>query len=75
LGKIPLQEELRLAADEGNPLVLQDPDAPAAQAILHAARGIIAATPQQLGVMQSPSGQPIEDAPPPVTGTALPMAT
>ena len=75
LGKIPLQEELRLAADEGNPLVLQDPDAPAAQAILHAARGIIAATPQQLGVLQSPSGQPIEDAPPPVTGTALPMAT
>ena len=29
LGKIPLQEELRVGADEGLPLVLEDPDAPA----------------------------------------------
>ena len=54
LGKVPLQEELRTAADEGTPLVLQDPDAPASQAIYHAARGLIAATPQQLAVMQEP---------------------
>jgi len=33
LGKIPLQEELRTGADEGRPLVLTDPDAPAAAAI------------------------------------------
>jgi ATP-binding protein involved in chromosome partitioning len=70
LGKIPLQEELRVSADEGRPLVLEDPDAPAAQAIYHAARGLIAATPQQLGVFQAPSGPPV----PAVTGTALPMA-
>jgi ATP-binding protein involved in chromosome partitioning len=70
LGKIPIQEELRVGADEGRPLVLEDPDAPAAQAIYHAARGLIAATPQQLGVFQPPSGPPV----PAVTGTALPMA-
>ena len=70
LGKIPLQEELRVSADEGAPLVLEDPDAPAAQAIFHAARGLIAATPQELGVFQPPSGPPV----PAVTGTALPMA-
>jgi ATP-binding protein involved in chromosome partitioning len=70
LGKIPLQEELRVCADEGRPLVLEDPDAPAAQALFHAARGIVAATPQELPVMQAPSGPPV----PQVTGTALPMA-
>ena len=70
LGKIPLQEALRVGADEGVPLVLEDPDAPASQALRHAARGIIAATPQQLAVLQSPSGPPV----PAVTGTALPMA-
>ncbi|HEX3277229.1 MAG TPA: P-loop NTPase [Thermoleophilaceae bacterium] len=70
LGKIPIQEDLRVGADEGRPLVLDDPDAPAAQAIYHAARGLIAATPQQLAVLQPPSGPPV----PAVTGTALPMA-
>jgi ATP-binding protein involved in chromosome partitioning len=70
LGKIPLQEELRICADEGLPLVIQDPDAPAAQALFHTARGIIAATPQELATMQAPSGPPV----PEVTGTALPMA-
>ena len=59
LGKIPLQEELRIGADEGRPLVLEDPDAPAAQALLHAARGLIAATPQELAVFQAPSGPPV----------------
>jgi ATP-binding protein involved in chromosome partitioning len=70
LGKVPLQEELRVCADEGRPLVLEDPDAPASQALFHTARGIIAATPQELPVMQEPSGPPL----PEVTGTALPMA-
>jgi ATP-binding protein involved in chromosome partitioning len=70
LGKIPLQEELRVSADEGRPLVLDDPDASAAQALFHAARGIIAATPQEIGVLQEPSGPPM----PEITGTALPMA-
>jgi ATP-binding protein involved in chromosome partitioning len=69
LGKIPLQEELRLSSDEGRPLVLEDPGAPAAQALHHTARGLIAATPQELAVFQAPSGPPV----PEVTGTPLPM--
>jgi ATP-binding protein involved in chromosome partitioning len=70
LGKIPIQEELRVSADEGRPLVIEDPDAPAAQALRHTARGLIAATPQELAVFQAPSGPPV----PEVTGTPLPMA-
>jgi ATP-binding protein involved in chromosome partitioning len=69
LGKVPLQEELRVCADEGRPLVLEDPGAPAAQALFHTARGLIAATPQELPVMQEPSGPPLRE----VTGTPLPM--
>ena len=64
IGKVPLQEELRVAADEGTPLVLSDPDAPAAQALFHAARGVIAATPQELDLTPEPA----------LTGTPLPMA-
>ncbi len=76
LGKVPLQEELRTAADEGEPLVLRDPDAPAAQALMHAARGLIAVTPQEIGVLHEEKTflPPPEPAPVPVTGTALPMA-
>jgi ATP-binding protein involved in chromosome partitioning len=70
LGKIPLQEALRLGADEGRPLVLDDPDAPASQALFHLARGVIAATPDTPPTLQEPSGPPL----PEVTGTALPMA-
>ncbi len=70
LGKVPLQEELRIGADEGVPLVLEDPDAPASQALFHAARGLIAATPQQLAVLQPPARPDI----PPPSGVALPMA-
>jgi ATP-binding protein involved in chromosome partitioning len=73
LGKIPLQEELRVAADEGEPLVLRDPDSPAAQALMHAARGLIAATPQQIGVLQEEKST-LAPVAAPVTGTALPMA-
>jgi ATP-binding protein involved in chromosome partitioning len=74
IGKIPLQEELRVAADEGMPLVLSDPDAPAAQALIHAARGLIAVTPQEIGVLQEEKTF-LAPAAAPVTGTALPMAT
>ena len=49
----------------GQPLVLTDPDAPASQAIFHAARGIIAATPQEAPVLQSASPFPAD-----VSGTA-----
>jgi ATP-binding protein involved in chromosome partitioning len=70
LGKIPLQEELRVASDEGRPLVMEDPDAPAAQALFHTARGLIATTPQEPPTMQPPSGPSL----PKITGTELPMA-
>jgi len=78
LGKIPLSEPLRLGADEGRPLVLEDPDAPASQAIMHAARGLVAVTPQEIGVLQAEKSTlaplPAAARPAPVTGTALPMA-
>src|SRR2546423_3478228 len=76
LGKIPLQEELRTGADEGRPLVLRDPDASASQALMHAARGLIAVTPQQISVLQEEKST-LPPPPPsaaPVTGVALPMA-
>jgi ATP-binding protein involved in chromosome partitioning len=70
LGKVPLTMPLREHADSGTPLVLADPDDPAAQAIRQVARGIIAATPVELPVMQAPSPAA---APQPV-GMSLPMA-
>jgi ATP-binding protein involved in chromosome partitioning len=73
LGKVPLQEALRVGSDEGRPLVIDDPDAPASQALRHAARGLIAVTPQEPAIAQAPSGPPLAGVPE-VTGTALPMA-
>jgi ATP-binding protein involved in chromosome partitioning len=71
LGKIPLSEPLREHADSGSPLVTAEPDSPAAQAIRQTARGIVAATPQELPVLQA---TPAAAAPAPVSGTPLPMA-
>jgi ATP-binding protein involved in chromosome partitioning len=72
VGKIPLSEELREHADAGTPLVLESPDAPAAQAIREAAHGIVAATPQELPVMQAPP--PVAAAAQSaVSGTELPV--
>ncbi len=65
LGKIPLTMPLREQADAGSPLVFTDPDDPAAQAIRHAARGIIALAPIELPVLQAPEP----------TGFSLPMAS
>jgi len=42
LGKVPLTMPLREHADGGVPLVIENPDDPASQAIRHAARGLIA---------------------------------
>src|SRR3954447_2119559 len=64
LGKVPLTMPLRAQADDGTPLVFTDPDDPAAQAIRHAARGIVALSPIELPVLQAPAP----------TGIALPMA-
>ncbi len=45
LGKVPLTMPLREHADSGLPLVIEDPDDPASQAIRHIARGLIAMAP------------------------------
>src|SRR5215210_1474057 len=55
LGKVPLEQGLREHSDEGTPLVLAEPNSAAAIAIRDAARGIVAATPQELPVMQMPA--------------------
>ena len=45
LGKVPLTMPLREHADSGVPLVIEDPDDPASQAIRQVARGLIAMAP------------------------------
>jgi ATP-binding protein involved in chromosome partitioning len=78
LGKVPLTMELREHADSGAPLVVEDPDDPAAQAIEHAARGLIAiGAPPALPVLplvevSSPPVQPVASEKP--AGMSLPMA-
>jgi ATP-binding protein involved in chromosome partitioning len=71
LGKVPLAEDLRSHADAGDPLVLAQPDSPAAQAIRATARGIVAATPQELAVLQAEP--PAMAAAAPIGGTELPV--
>jgi ATP-binding protein involved in chromosome partitioning len=71
LGKVPLAEDLRAHADAGTPLVLAEPDAPASQAIRAIARGIVAATPQELPVMQTEA--PALAGAPAIGGTELPV--
>ncbi|WP_372790585.1 Mrp/NBP35 family ATP-binding protein [Paraconexibacter sp.] len=75
LGKIPLTMPLREQADAGLPLVVHDPDDPAAQAVRHAARGLIALTPAPLPMM-SASAPTLDVIPPsgPASGISLPMA-
>ena len=73
LGKVPLAENLRAQADSGMPLVLTEPNAPASIAIRQAARGIIAATPQALPVMQAEP--PALAAAAPLSGTELPVVS
>jgi ATP-binding protein involved in chromosome partitioning len=70
LAKIPITIALREQADSGLPVVLSDPEDPAAQALHHAARGVIALTPVELPVMQAAAPA---DGPKPV-GMSLPMA-
>ena len=70
LAKVPLTMALRHQSDAGLPVVLTDPDDPAAQALYHCARGLIALSPIELPVMQAPAPAA---APKPV-GMSLPMA-
>ena len=53
LGKVPLSEDLRIHADDGTPLVEEATDSPAAEAIIGIAKKIVAATPQELPMLQS----------------------
>ena len=73
LGQIPLTMPLRAHADSGVPLVIEDPDDPAAQAIRQVARGVIAMTPQPLPVLQVVEPMPVAAAAKPA-GMSLPMA-
>jgi ATP-binding protein involved in chromosome partitioning len=70
LGRVPLTMALREQADAGEPLVQTDPDDAAAQAVRHAARGLVALFPVALPVMQAPEPA----APPEPIGLSLPMA-
>jgi len=74
LGKVPLTMPLREQADAGTPLVVEDPDDPAAQALRQTARGLIAITPMALPVLQDqlPEPPPLQVIKP--AGMSLPMA-
>ncbi len=80
LAKVPLTMPLREHADSGVPLVIEDPDDPAAQAIAHAARGLIAMTPATASAPSLPMLNVTEHAPAPAAvaakpaGMSLPMA-
>jgi ATP-binding protein involved in chromosome partitioning len=71
LGKVPLTMPLRAQADAGLPLVLTDPDDPAAQAVRQAARGLVAMFPVELPILQVTAAAPAQPAP---AGVTLPMA-
>jgi ATP-binding protein involved in chromosome partitioning len=73
LAKVQLTMALREQSDAGVPLIEAEPDDAAAQAVRHAARGLIALMPMQpveLPVMQAP--EPAVPAAP--VGMSLPMA-
>jgi ATP-binding protein involved in chromosome partitioning len=77
LGRVPLTMPLRAQSDAGVPLVIEDPDDPAAQAIHQIARGLIAMAPVELPILPLVEVVPVASAPPaspkPV-GMSLPMA-
>ncbi len=77
LGRVPLTMPLRAHADSGVPLVLEDPDDPASQAISHVASGLIALAPVELPLAplaaSGASAAEPEAGPKPV-GMSLPMA-
>jgi ATP-binding protein involved in chromosome partitioning len=78
LGKVPLTMPLRAQADSGLPLVIEDPDDPASQAIRQAARGLIAMAPMELPTLPlvevAPPTAPTPPASPKPAGMSLPMA-
>ena len=79
LGAVPLTMPLREHADSGTPLVVEDPDDPAAQAIRQAARGLIAiGKPSALPVLPlvevATAASPTPPPSPKPVGMSLPMA-
>src|SRR3954469_8998956 len=75
LGKVPLTMPLREQADAGEPLVFTDADDPAAQAVRHVARGLIAMFPAELRMLQVvAAGAGSDPEPPRPKGISLPMA-
>jgi len=77
LGRVPLTMPLREQSDDGVPLMIEDPDDPAAQAIHQIARGLIAMSPVELPVLPLvevvPAAPESQESPKPV-GMSLPMA-
>ncbi|CAA9515172.1 MAG: Mrp protein homolog [uncultured Solirubrobacteraceae bacterium] len=74
LGKVPITMPLRAQSDGGEPLVFEDPDDPAAQAIRHAARGLVALTPSALPMLQSVVPEPPALQVIKPSGMSLPMS-
>jgi ATP-binding protein involved in chromosome partitioning len=76
LGKVPLTMPLREQADAGSPLVAENQDDPAAQAIRQTARGLLAIAPPALPTLPlvevEVAPAPEEDRKP--VGMSLPMA-
>jgi ATP-binding protein involved in chromosome partitioning len=77
LGKVPLTMPLREQADDGVPLVIENPDDPASQAIRQVARGLIAMAQPRLPVLPvleivPPAPEPAQSRKP--VGMSLPMA-
>jgi ATP-binding protein involved in chromosome partitioning len=72
LGEVPLTMPLRAQADAGVPLVAVDPDDPAAQAVRHAARGLVALAPP--APVALPTLNVVQAGPPQPVGMSLPMA-
>jgi ATP-binding protein involved in chromosome partitioning len=69
LGKVPLTMPLRVQSDAGLPLVIEDPDDPAAQALRQTARGLIALSPIELPTLNVLPPEPAKPL-----GMSLPMA-
>jgi ATP-binding protein involved in chromosome partitioning len=74
LGKVPLTMPLREQSDAGEPLVFANPDDPAAQAIRHVARGLVAMFPAELPMLQVTPAEPATAPAAAPAGISLPMA-
>jgi ATP-binding protein involved in chromosome partitioning len=77
LGSVPLTMPLREHADSGLPLVIEDPDDAASQAIRHVAHGLIAIAPVEPLALPLIDEAPVDEeqaASPKPVGMSLPMA-